>query len=125
MKRNYETCADCPEFPCEKFAKWFDADSFVTHCKCLPNIQKIKNVGVKEFLKEQEERKQLLEIMLAKYNPGQCVSLYCLACALMSVASLKKALKQVESAKGDKAKAFKILIQELAGKEKVDLKLRR
>jgi len=125
MKRSFETCADCPEFPCEKYAKWSDGDSFVTHSKCLPNIQKIKNVGVKEFMKEQKERQKLLELMLAKYNPGQCVSMYCLACALMPVASLKKALKQVGSAKGDKAKAFKAIIQELAEKEKISLKLRK
>ncbi len=125
MKRNFETCADCPEFPCEKFVKWFDGDSFVTHQKCLPNIQRIKNVGVKKFLKEQKERQKLLETMLAKYNPGQCVSMYCLACALLPVDSLKKALKQIEAVKGDKAKAFKALIQELAEKEKISLKLRK
>jgi hypothetical protein len=125
MKRNFETCADCPDFPCEKFAKWFDGDSFVTHHKCLPNIQKIKKIGVKDFLKEQKERKKLLELMLANYNPGQCVSMYCLACALMPVDSLKTALKQIESVKGDKAKAFKALIQELAEKEKISLKLRK
>jgi len=125
MKRNFETCADCPEFPCVKFAKWFDGDSFVTHSKCLPNIQRIKKVGAKDFLKEQKERQKLLELMLAKYNPGQCVSMYCLACALIPVDSLKKALKQIESAKGDKAKAFKVLISELAKKEKISLKLRK
>lgn len=125
MKRNFETCADCHDFPCEKFAKWFDGDSFVTHQKCLSNIKKIKNVGVKEFLKEQTERQRLLEIMLKEYNPGQCVSLYCLACALMRVDSLKKALRQIAGVKGDKAGAFKVLIQELAKKEKVSLKLRK
>lgn len=125
MKRKYQTCADCNEFPCEKFDKWFDADSFVTHQKCLPNIKKIKKVGIKEFLREQAERKKILEIMLEKYNPGQCMSLYCLASALMSVESLKMALKQIEGVKKNEPKSFKILIQELAGKEKISLKLRR
>lgn len=125
MKRNDESCADCSEFPCEKFDKWFDADSFVTHQKCRPNIQKIKKVGIKEFLKEQEERKNLLEIILEKYNPGRCASLYCLASALMSIESLKKTVKQIESVKEDKAESFKKLIQELAEKEKINLKLRK
>jgi hypothetical protein len=126
MKGNYETCADCSDFPCKKFDEWFDSDSFVTHQRCLPNIQKIKESGVKEFLKEQEERKRILEIMLEKYNPGRCTSLYCLASALMSIESLRKAVKQIESAKEeDKAKTFKKLIQELAGKEQISLELRR
>jgi hypothetical protein len=125
MKRNYQTCADCNEFPCDKFNKWFDTDSFVTHQKCLLNVKKIKKAGIKELLKEQTERKELLELMLEKYNPGQCMSLYCLASALMSVGSLKKAVKQTESAKEDKAKSLKRLLQELAEREKISLKLRR
>jgi hypothetical protein len=125
MKRNNETCADCSEFPCGKFDRWFGSDSFVTHQECLPNIQKIKKVGVAEFLKEQVERKRLLEMILEKYNPGRCTSLYCLASALLSIGSLKKAVKQIEGAKEDKAKSFKKLIQELAEKEKISLKLRK
>jgi hypothetical protein len=126
MKRGYDTCANCSEFPCGKFDKWFDADSFVTHQKCLPNIQKIQKAGVEEFLKELEERKGFLEIALEKYNPGKCASLYCLASALMSIESLRKAVKQIESVKeADKAKTFKKLIQELAEKEKITLELRR
>lgn len=125
MKRAYETCADCAGFPCKKFDAWSDADSFVTHQKCLLNIEEIKKVGIDEFLKEQAERKQLLETMLEKYNPGQCMSLYCLASALLSVGSLKKALKQIEGIDKNKPRSFKILIQELAEKEKISLKLRR
>jgi hypothetical protein len=125
MKRNYETCADCNEFPCEKFNKWFDKDSFVTHQKCFPNIQRIKKIGINEFLKEQEDRKVLLEIMLEKYNSGKCMSLYCLASSLISVKSLNEAIKQIEGIKEDKAKSFKLIIQELAKKEKINLKLKK
>jgi hypothetical protein len=125
MKLKHETCADCSEFPCKKFDKWFEADSFVTHQKCLPNIQEIKKAGVKEFLKEQEERRKILEIMLEKYNPGRCASLYCLACARMSVGSLNKAVELIERVKVDKAKTFKRLILELAEEERISLKLRK
>ena len=124
-KRGQQTCADCIGFPCEKFSKWFDADSFVTHQKCHENILKIKKVGMNLFLGEHAERKEILEIMLERYNPGQCVSLYCLASALMSPESLKKALKQVEQVGANKPAAFKKMIQELAGTEKVSLKLRK
>ncbi|MDD1728927.1 MAG: DUF3795 domain-containing protein [Methanospirillum sp.] len=125
MKRDYETCADCSEFPCKKFDTWFDADSFVTHQKCLSNIQEIKKTGIKEFLHEQGERKNILEIMLEKYNPGRSATLYCLASALMNPESLKKAIKQIESVKEDKPKSFKMVIQEYADEEKTSLKLRK
>jgi hypothetical protein len=125
MKQNHETCADCSEFPCKRFDRWFDSDSFVTHQKCLPNIQKIRKMGIKRYLKEQEERKRILETMLEKYNPGQCMSLYSLASALMSIESLKKAIKRIEGVEKDKAKSFKRLIQESAEKENITLKLRK
>lgn len=48
-----------------------------------------------------------------------------MASALMSVESLKEAVKQTESAKEDKAKSLKKLIQELAEREKISLKLRK
>jgi hypothetical protein len=125
VKHNFETCADCREFPCDKFSKWFDKDSFVTHQECLSNIQNIKTVGIDEFLKEQEKRKELLEIMLEKYNPGRSMSFYCLASALVSTESLKRAVNQIDNAKEGKPKLLKISIQELAEKENVILKLRK
>jgi hypothetical protein len=125
LKRNYETCADCSEFPCNKFDKWFDSDSFVTHYKCFSNIKNIKKLGFKKFFEEQEERKKLLEMILEKYNPGRCTSLYCQACALMNMESLQEAVAKIEIVKQDKAKLFKNLIQELAEKEKLNLKLRK
>jgi len=125
MKRDIETCANCSEFPCEKFDKWFDGDSFVTHQKCLSNIQEIKKAGIKAFLKEQDERKSILEIMLEKYNPGRCATLYCLASALMNLESLKKAVQLIESVQEDKAKSFKHLIQEFAEEDNITLVLRK
>jgi hypothetical protein len=123
MKRNHETCADCDEFPCEKFVKWLDMDSFVTHQKCFPNIQRIKKIGINAFLREQEERKVLLEIMLEQYNPGKCMSLYCLASSLMGVKSLNEAMEQIESIEENKARSFKILIQDLSERDKIILRL--
>lgn len=124
-KRALETCGHCLEFPCGKYEKWFDADSFVTHQKCLQNIQEIKTDGIEKVLKEQEERKRFLEIILENYNPGRCSSLYCLASALMGIESLKKAENQIESVKEDKAKSFKKLIQKIAEVDNITLNLRK
>jgi hypothetical protein len=124
-KRGYESCADCREFPCERFSTWFCADSFVTHENCLENIRTIQKYGMGKFLGEQAERKEILEIMLDKYNPGQCMSLYCLASPLMDIESLKKGLRHIEGVGDNKPRVFKALIQDLARKEKVSLKLRR
>jgi hypothetical protein len=121
----FETCADCDEFPCDKFRKWFDKDSFVTHYKCRSNIQNLKKIGIEDFLKMEEEKKKILELMLEKYNPGRSMSFYCIASALINPESLKQAIYQTESSEGDKPKILKSLIQELADKENVNLKLRK
>ena len=125
VRKNHETCADCPEFPCEKFNKWFDGDSFVTHRKCCTNLENIKKAGISVFLKELKERKRILEIMLEKYNPGRCISLYCLASALMSIESLNSAMKQIANVKTDKKQSFRKMIKELAEKNNISLKLRK
>ena len=124
-KHEFETCADCEEFPCDKFRKWFEKDSFVTHFKCHTNIQKIKRGGIEDFLKEEENKKEILELMLEKYNPGRSMSFYCLASALINNESLKRAINQLENSKGDKSKLLKSLIQELADQENISLKLRK
>jgi len=43
----------------------------------------------------------------------------------MSIESLKKAVQEIENTREDKAKTFRRLIQELAEKEKISLKLRK
>ena len=126
MKRNYETCADCNEFPCPKFDKWFEGDSFVTHQKCLLNIQEIKKLGIKKFLEKQEERKNILETILKKYNTRKSMSFYCLTAALLPTKSLIIAMEEIENSKEEnKAEVFKKKIQELAEKENVILMLRK
>lgn len=124
-KHEFETCAECEEFPCDKFSKWFDQDSFVTHQKCLSNIQNIKKIGIDKFLIEQGARKELLEIMLEKYNHGRSMSFYCLASALINIKDIRKILNQIENSKEDKPILLKMLIQELAENEKLILRLRK
>ena len=125
MKNHFETCADCGEFPCDKFCRWFEKDSFVTHQKCFSNIQSIKRDGIDEFLKLQEKRKEILEIMLEKYNPGRSMSFYCLASVFLNIQSLTNSINQIENIKEDKPKLLKISIQELAEKDNIILKLRK
>ena len=125
MKHSHETCADCNEFPCGKFSKWFDTDSFVTHKNCLPNIKKIKNSGIDEFLKELSERKKLLELILDNFNTGRLMSFYCLASTILSIGSLKNALKKIENAGENRVKSFELLIMEYRDSENISLKLRK
>jgi hypothetical protein len=48
-------CADCPEFPCSKITN-FKNDGMLHHAEVLDNCRKLKEVGIKEWAKREEER---------------------------------------------------------------------
>jgi len=85
----------------------------------------MKRIGVVDLLKEEAEKKVILEIMLERYNPGRSMSFYCLVSALISAKSLKRVINQIENSEGDKPRLLKSLIQELADQEGVNLRLRK
>ncbi len=133
-KNGLETCAACSDFPCEKYDKFFDGDSFISHRVCLPNIERIKQVGLTKWLREQCKRRRTLENLLAGYNEGRSCSFNRVATALMPMPLIDKSVKQAQKAIAAdnvpytdvkaKAKTLRAAIQGFASKEGIDLKLR-
>lgn len=133
-QHGFATCAECGEFPCDKYDKFFDGDSFVSHRVCLPNIESVKKVGLSTWLREQNRRRVILEGLLAKYNEGRSMSFYCVATALVSPDAIKKlvteAQRRLAAEEVDdsdikaKAKTVRATIQEYADAAGVALKLR-
>ncbi len=76
-------------------------------------------------MKEQSERKNILEFILENYNTGRLMSFYCLASSLLNIESLKKALKKIENINENKAKSFEMIIKEYGDSENISLKLRK
>jgi len=133
-KNGFATCAECKDFPCEKYGGFFDWDSFVSHKICRPNIERIKKVGLKKWLQEQTKRRTTLENLLANWNEGRSMSFYCIATALMPIDLIKEAVNKAKKAAASnridndikaRAKILKAAMQDLASKSDVDLKLRR
>jgi len=137
-KKNLEVCAECNDFPCQKFDSWFGNeayDSFVTHKKAEPNLYFIKNHGVEKIIEQQKERIKFLKDMLEGFNEGRSRSFYCSAAALLSVDDVKKSIdsakrevKTLDVRKDDvksKAKILRKIIQDVADKKSIDLKLRK
>ena len=129
------TCADCSDFPCDKYERFFDWDTFVTRKVCRPNIERMQKAGLKTFLQEQHQKRILLEDLLANYNDGRSRSFYCIAVALMPHAPIKEAVGKVKAAMASskldisdikaKTKVLKSLIQDSASKSNLNLKLRK
>jgi len=130
-KRKLEVCAECLDFPCKRFDGWFGTkpyDSWICHRKAEPNLKFIKEKGLKEFIKQQQKRIDLLKTMLNDFNDGRSKSFFCLSATLLSIQGLESAIKEVsvKTKKEDmktRAKALKEKLKEIAEKEKVELKL--
>ena len=70
-----------------------------------------------------------MENLLDNYNEGRSMSFYCIATALMPVELMDRAVDEMlRSTGGDdldmKAKVLRALIEDLASKSSIDLKLR-
>jgi len=130
VKKGFETCIECAEYPCERYVrrKWgTDQVSRVAQ----EDLARIKSIGLEAWLEEQGERRLLVEELLTHYNEGRSMSFYCLACTLMPITLVKEALTGIkarpldDSAIKTKAKTLKSIIQELASKSGIELKLRK
>jgi len=138
-KHGHHTCADCADFPCERLERvlgvGLEADSFISHRPAMPNLERIREVGLQTVLEEQKERRLLVVHLLAHYNEGRSMSFYCVAGALMPPELIGEAIAELETRQtgGDsedsdlklKAKAMKASLQERAAQAGIDLKLRR
>ena len=92
-KKGLETCAACDEvFRCEiflrrKVAEWVPASG---------NLRRIGEIGVREWLADQEARRALAERLLLEYNEGRSMSFYCRSCANLPLELVREALKETD-----------------------------
>lgn len=138
-RKNLEVCAECEEFPCQKFESWLvtggEYDSFVTHRKAYPNMIFIRKHGVDKFAEEQRKRIRLLERMLGNFDDGRSKSFYCIAAALLPIEHLEKSLNETEQKiKADKitpegtktaSRILRGFLNDFASREGIELKLRK
>ena len=130
-KRQFETCADCADFPCVKLNAWDSADSFVTHKNSLKNLRCIRANGLPSFIERQSARIELLKTILKHYDDGRSKSFFCLALTLMPIAAVNAAVEEVkrpENKPNDKkslAKSLRNVLQEKAGAHGILLAYRK
>ena len=135
-RKGLTTCAECDDFPCEKNnPETHQYEYFVTNKICIPNLYRIKEVGLEIWLEEQKRRQLILENLLTNYNEGRSKSFYCTATALMPVSLIEKAISEAKEIMANnrvndldiksKARILKSIIQVLASKSDIDLKLRK
>jgi len=99
-KKNLEVCAECSEFPCSKFRsdeeyqKLKESSSYPSYKKVLPNLNFIKEYGIKKFIEQQKKRVKLLETMLENFDDGKSKSFFCKTTVLIEITNLTKSLDE-------------------------------
>jgi len=97
----------------------------------MPNLNFIKEHGIKKFTEQQKKKIKLLETTMENFDDGRSRSFFCKEVALLDLASLESALDEatqkikIDNIKPDdikiKAKILKSILNEIALKEGIEL----
>lgn len=119
-------CFQCAAYPCDRFREQDPYDSFITGLNRLRDMEKARRLGPEAYGREQAQKVELLEYLLAHYQDGRKKTLYCLAVNLLELPALRRALAQAETApEPERPARLAQALQEAAGAQGVTLKLRR
>jgi hypothetical protein len=116
--KKLSVCAECGEFPCRRFGREDGRDSFVLHRRIMPNQHLVREIGLDAFLAKQAERIAFLGAALSQHDDGRSKGFYCIAAALLSAESLRKALDRAENGEN-----LRTVLDEYAAAEEQHLKL--
>lgn len=89
-----EYCFLCPEYPCDRYQRNPDLDSFITHQHQLEDMKRAGEIGIEAYTREQERKVEILQQLLAEYNDGKRKTFYGLAVNLLPLEDLERILKE-------------------------------
>lgn len=124
-----EYCCECPRYPCEKYEKIDEYDSFITHRKRKADMERLRTIGADRYNAEQEEKVRLLGYLLSSCNDGRRKTLFCLAVNLLELSDVRTVVNQLMASDlpsvKDRAVYAATLLQKAADEEGISLKLNR
>lgn len=127
-----EYCYECKQYPCEKYQKVDEYDSFITHRRQIADLERARRIGIEQYNQEQREKVQILSHLLSNYNDGRRKTLFCVAVNLLELPDLQEVMEKVRANADLPALPFKkqcayvaALLQETATRENIELKLIR
>ncbi len=123
-------CWECPEYPCPHYEDFDDGDSFVPHRNRQQDIAQAQELGLDTYLARLEEKRTILDKLLAHYNDGRRKTLFNTAIYLLPLEDLRCVMALLDSRpEGDdqpikeRALAAVGLLQEAANRKGISLKL--
>jgi len=134
-KKGHNFCWECNESNlCEKWKSHRNAskvgDSFKCYQTLETDIEFILHKGIEEFEKQQKDRELILKAMLYEFNDGRSKSYYCIACTVLEIDELHKALRRAKQQTNNmelkqKTKILHSIIDQIAKEKGYVLKLRK
>lgn len=126
-----ESCLDCAEYPCGRFAQAMAYDSFLPHRRMRADLEEARALGLPVYLARLEQKEAILRELLAEYNDGRKKTLYCSAASLLPLEALAEVLRRLEAElpadapKKEKAARAAALLNAAAQEQGVSLKLNK
>ena len=125
-------CRGCPEYPCSRYKDFDDGDSFVSHRIRQQDIAQAREMGMEAYLAQLEEKRVILEKLLAHYNDGRRKTLFNTAVYLLPLADLQSVMAALDGRSEleghpikERALAAVELLQEAADRRSIGLKLNK
>ncbi len=94
-----EYCYECEQYPCERYQRVDEFDSFITHRHRKSDLEKAQKNGIENYNFEQKEKVRILEFLLANYNDGRRKTFFCVAVNLLELSDLQEAIWQIKEHK--------------------------
>ena len=92
-----EYCYECKQYPCEKYQRIDEYDSFITHRRQKADLERAHSIGIAQYNLEQQEKIQILSHLLSNYNDGHRKNFFCVVVNLLELSELREAMKQIRS----------------------------
>ena len=124
-------CWECQEYPCPRYEGFDDGDSFVPHRNRQQDIAQARELGLEAHLARLEEKRAILDELLAHYNDGRRKTFFNTAVYLLPLEDLRSAMASLdrlelgEQAVKERAFAAVGLLQEAADRRGIRLKLNK
>ena len=90
-------CWECSEYPCSRYDGFDDGDSFVPHRNRQQDIALAREMGIDACLVQLEEKRAILDALLADYNDGRRKTLFNTAVYLLPLEDLRSVMAALNS----------------------------
>lgn len=88
-------CSSCESYPCEKYQRYDQFDSFITHRRRDADLKRVGEIGEEAYCAEQREKIEILTFLLDGFNDGRRKSFFAAAVNLLELPELRETVRQL------------------------------